>query len=61
MAQKLKGLVFTQDKIPKELFNAEYCYDCKQLSIMKPAQFIAVKCFTEGVSIDTYNVYSLNT
>ena len=46
--QKISGSCNTKDKIPMELINFEYCYDCKQLSIRKPVQFIAIKCFIEG-------------
>ena len=46
--QKIQGAGYTNDKIPEELFEPKYCYDCKQLSIRKLVKFIAVKCFIEG-------------
>ena len=31
--QKIQGTCTTKDKIPKEIFNFEFFYDCKQSSI----------------------------
>ena len=33
----------TKDKIPNEVFNLEYCYDCKQSSIWNPVPSLAVE------------------
>ena len=44
---KFKELVLLKRK-SLELFNLEYCYDCKQLSTNKAIKFIVVKYLKEG-------------
>ena len=55
----------TKDRIPKEIFNFEYCYDCKQSSIRKLVQFTALysheSCviYLSSITRNTYTIVGI--
>ena len=60
--QNFQRACTTKDKIAKELFNFEYCYDCKKLNIKRPVRFIAAPCFIGRFPLEIMSiVFCLNS